>query len=173
MAHISVAVGNYAFLKGEYQNANIEYLSARSSGAYGDYVSYNLGNVYSALGESEAALEEWSAAAGTKDRRLLSRVRYNEGILLFEKGRYEKAFEAFRQALKLSPDFVNAKINLEYTLQKISAKTAPASSLSAAEARLTAAEAAETSRLLEYMRRKEESVWKSSPVPPASGAKDY
>ena len=59
--YIDVIEGNYAFSRGEYQEANLAYLKVKGEEPFDEYISYNLGNVYYALGEIDSAFEEWES----------------------------------------------------------------------------------------------------------------
>jgi tetratricopeptide (TPR) repeat protein len=156
-----VAQGNHAFTKGDYQEANIAYIKAAASEYYQSWIAYNLGTVYYALGESEAAEIEWNIAAETDSPELLFRVLFNRGVLAYELGQYQNAYEDFRNALELNPASVEAKINLEYSLERIS-------SVSAGEGNQTEASSTgandngEVSRILNYLKRAENQVWIST-----------
>jgi Ca-activated chloride channel family protein len=118
-AYFDVLEGNYAFSRGEYQTANYEYILARRKGEDYDRILYNIGNVYHALGEGQAALEKWENARDEEDRALVYRIAFNRGVLFYELGRYSEAYTMFRKALKLHPEDVEAKTNLEYCLRKL------------------------------------------------------
>ncbi len=161
--YYSVWKGNNAFVAGDYQSANTEYLGALDKGTHVDYISYNLANVYYALGEGEAALDEWKTASFTGDPELLFRTMYNKGVLEFERGRYEDAFSSFKKALEINSESRNAKINLEYSLRRMKA------SANAAEAASSGAEASKKNeipdkiqRVLQFIKQKDASSWKAS-----------
>ena len=61
--YMQVVDGNYDYSRGEYKDANFTYIQALDSLLYTERISYNLGNVYHSLGESEAAMEEWDIAS--------------------------------------------------------------------------------------------------------------
>ena len=116
--YLRVLEGNYAFSRGDYMTANLDYIRAEREMAHLPRIHYNVGNVYHALGESDAALEKWQRAENREDEELLYRIAFNRGVLYYERGNYQEAYRAFRRALKFSPDDVEAKVNLEYALRK-------------------------------------------------------
>jgi Ca-activated chloride channel family protein len=120
--YLDVIEGNYAFSRGDYMTANLEYIRAERQGAFLPRIHYNLGNVYHALGESEAALDEWERAGDADDESTMYRIAFNHGVLYYESGDYQGAYRAFRRALKFRPDDIEAKVNLEYSLRKQSLK---------------------------------------------------
>ncbi len=117
--YVRIFSGNYAYSRGDYQDANLMYIKAASSGAYSDYVSYNLGNVYYALGEASSALDKWKKSIKSKDSRVVFSSSFNRGVQLYELSRYEEAFVYFKKSLEIKPSDVSSKINLEYCLLKM------------------------------------------------------
>ena len=158
--HLAVLRGNSAYRKGEYQEANVEYLGALEYGEYADYVSFNLGAVYNALGENEAALDEWQKVLLSRNASLSFKTIFNLGTLYYRQGRYEEAYRSFRKALELEPGSMSAKINLEHALAKLQAKgKEPDSRQGAAAAPGRFSE--EVTRVLDYVQRKEGHVWRA------------
>ena len=118
--YMQVVDGNYDYSRGEYKDANFTYIQALDSLLYTERISYNLGNVYHSLGESEAAMEEWDIASMYgDDPQLSSRIAFNRGVLYYELGSYQQAYNEFRKVLTLDPDDIEAKANLEYCLRKL------------------------------------------------------
>jgi len=117
--YYNVLEGNYAFSRGEYKTANYQYIIAKQEGSRYDRIAYNIGNVYHALGEGRAALEKWDEAKDDSDQELLYRIAFNRGVQFYEMGNYSEAYSMFRKALKVRPEDVEAKTNLEYCLRKM------------------------------------------------------
>lgn len=159
--YIDVMEGNYAFSRGEYQEANLAYLNVKEQELYSDYISYNLGNVYYALGEIDSAFEEWGAMDGKLGTEITIRSFFNTGVLLFELSRYEESYKIFRSILELDPNYINAKINLEYCIQKMNFTTENRFGI----VKIDPEESDKTddvSRLLDFVRRRETNIWKAS-----------
>ena len=159
-AYLDVIRGNYAFSRGEYQEANLDYLKVTDSVGYSDYTSYNLGNVYYALGEIDSAFKEWQSIDRDIVDEITIRSFFNTGVLLFELSRYEEAYKTFRNILDLEPSNINAKINLEYCIQKMNFSS---------ENRIDSRESSfeelqktdDISRVLDFVKRRESNIWKS------------
>jgi len=163
---VRVAAGNYAYERGNYQQALVHYLVGAESSDRESWFSYNIGNVYHALGESEAALEMWALAARSPDQSIQFGTSFNRGVLLYEMGRYQDAYEAFRHALTVNSASTDAKINLELSLQKIQAEDSATSSESAQRGgEPEDGVNQETMRIIEYVRRKEEQQWTANRQP--------
>ena len=157
----SVLRGNLTYGRGQYQKSILHYLEAEDSAASGrDVIYYDLANVYFALGEGDAALRAWSQAENaTDDVNLLFRIAFNRGVLYYQRGHYDEAYRAFRQALLIRPSDLEAKINLEESLSRVRA-TAPASPESGLQNSRDEGDA-DKQRLLDYVRRKEVDAWTS------------
>ena len=154
---VRVLAGNMAHGRGQYQRAILHYLAAeKHPGSAADTVHYNLGNIYYALGEGEAALRSWARAENsTENVETLFRVAFNRGVLYYQWGRFEESYRSFRRALVLKPSDMDTKINLEDSLSRIRTElTAPGDTASSP---LRGDEGAR--RLLDYVRRKEAVDW--------------
>ncbi len=155
----SVLRGNYSFSRGEYQAAIVRYLEALDQEHSTQWILYNLGNVYHALGETEAALRTWDDIAEFDDIQIQFGVSFNRGVLFFEMGRYADAYAEFRRALRLAPQDLDAKINVELAFQRMTAgEQAQAVRPTETQARPEVS-GEEAARILEYMRRREGRQW--------------
>jgi tetratricopeptide (TPR) repeat protein len=154
-------MGNQNFIKGEFQSANIHYLKtlAAKEGKFDQWIRYNLGNVYFALGEREGAVEQWLQASGSESTTLKFSTLFNTGIYYYEEGRYGEAYSSFKEALEIDPSQIDAKRNLELALEKMESQenTPEKETVSRQERRLPNKDYAE--RVLEYVKRKEEQQW--------------
>jgi len=160
-AYLNVVEGNYAFSRGEYQEANLDYLKVNDKKLFRDYLSYNLGNVYYALGEIDSAFTEWHSIDNEPVNDITIRSFFNTGVLLFELSRYEEAFKIFRKILELDSSNVNAKINLEHCIQKMNFTTE--NRVNSQDTSMEKFEKAEdVSRVLDFVKRRESHVWKPS-----------
>lgn len=159
--YYSVLAARHEYNRGNYQEANIALIGAQEHGLYEEWIAYDLGTVYYALGESTAAEQEWSLAVEADSEALLYRSFFNLGVLQYELGRYRDAYESFRNALEVDPTSMDAKINLEYSLEKMSVDE-PEPGASSAQAQTTEDERGEVERILKYLSRTEEPIWKST-----------
>jgi len=157
--------GNFFNVRGFYTDAISSYLKARNYEA--PYAEYGLGSVYYALDETNAALERYKAAQESLSRynqedhrELRYRLFYNSGIIYFEKGQYEEAVRAFRDALKEDGSRIEAKRNLELSLLTISRNKSPQASSSEVK---NAAEGSgsRNTAIYNFLREMEQEQWKS------------
>jgi tetratricopeptide (TPR) repeat protein len=161
--------GNYAFERGEYQDATVQYLAAMyGEGGSQLWVKYNLGNVYFSLGEVESAMAMWEAAAQAADPDLLFAVNYNRGVAFYRMGDFHRAFSLFRDALLLRPDDRDTKVNLELAQRKLQAEELLAATVAAPAAFAPApAASAEAGRLYDFVTQKE-AAHRRQPAPAGS-----
>ncbi len=157
--HLRVLKGNYAHGQGHFQNATVDYLRAWEEREYREWVAYNLGNVYYALGEVQAALGMWERAQESDEADILFGVTFNKGVFYYERGRYDDAYTQFKRALEIDPGSVDAKVNLELVLQKIQAREQVTRGDEPSGSDGEGEPTAQSIRILEYMRRKEETRW--------------
>jgi tetratricopeptide (TPR) repeat protein len=132
-----VVSGNFNVTAGNYEIATLEYFRAMSTGLCEEWIRYNLGNVYGALGEPEYAAIELRKALAGKDPELLFRARFNLGNIFFEQGEYMRAFEEYKAALRIKPASPDAKKNLEMTTKRMENEEKRRASSQSGETRMT------------------------------------
>jgi tetratricopeptide (TPR) repeat protein len=119
--------GNRLHHRGLYEEAAAAYLSVAPT-TFGPsasaVLSFDLANVYARLGEGAAASELYARVRKTGLASLSASAWYNEGLLLYEKGRYAEAYRAFRSALELNPGDEDARWNLELAWRDFQRKSA-------------------------------------------------
>ena len=157
---LATVEGNYAFARGDYVRATINYLGAGGAQVQ-PYVAYNVGNTYLALGEIDAGVERLRSITASTDRELLGRVAFNLGNAGYEAGRYLEAAHHFRDALLLAPESMDAKVNLELALRKVRT-VPPRAGQDPAGAPGTSAQAV---RILEFIHRREPASLPALPPP--------
>lgn len=157
----TIIAGNQKYRSGEYQEAVINYLKGFDSESNRDYFYYNLGNVYSSLGEYPSAFSIWELTDGGVNTKLKFNLLYNRGFLEYQLGNYKEAYRLNREALAVMPSNIKAKINLELSLNKMNAASYGLSSESESAVNKEVFESDETKRILEYVRQKEAISWGS------------
>ncbi|NIZ18719.1 tetratricopeptide repeat protein [Entomospira culicis] len=108
-----VMVGNYRYEQGRYTQATTNYFSALQQEYEIDVIQYNLGVLYHAQGEVEAAQSKWELVDATAPDLLRAKAHYNRGVVLYQLGEYKQAIAQFRKALLLNSQDRAAKINME------------------------------------------------------------
>lgn len=135
----AVIEGNRLHDRGLYQDAIASYLSVKP-GTFGDVLRFDIANVYARLGEYPAAAALYAEVRKSGNAGLSAAAFYNEGILLYEKGRYAEAYRAFRSALALDPRDGDARRNLELAWRDLQRKTAAPPARAAESSRTTGGE---------------------------------
>ncbi len=179
-ATLAVLRGNFLFRGGEDALAAHKYLQVLEQerlGKWEDWLTYDLGSLYVSLGEVNPGLRvlygtlegfsDLPRELNRWDRELFYRTFFNAGVAHYEMGSFEEAAASFVQALRLEPDSLDAKINLELSIN---------ASLKAAGSRRRAAvkQAPETRQkndqetsdtVFEKIHKEERPAWASAPSP--------
>jgi Ca-activated chloride channel family protein len=111
--------GNSHFAQDEYEQALTEYQLAQVEAPDQAEPYYNASNAYNRQGQVEAAAAQAQQALKTADPGLAAQVWYNLGNAFFEAERWGEAIAAYQESLRLNPDDLDAKHNLELALQKL------------------------------------------------------
>jgi Ca-activated chloride channel family protein len=164
-----VMEGNFFTARGLYTEAISSYLNAMDYKDAAPYAEFGLGTAYFALDEGSAALERYIAAdLGIPELNreghgeLAYRVKYNMGIIYFEKGEYVEAARAVREALKIDSGRIEAKRNLELSLLTFNRTNVPqATSPEGSSENVREGTGSSSSVLFEYLKQKEQEQWKS------------
>src|SRR5690606_10156976 len=123
-----VEKGNRLYREGKYEEAAAAYQRVVDSGKASPQVHYNLGTALLALGRMQDAERHFQAALQGVEPELRQRTFYNMGNRFLQDGRSEQdlqqqgalldaAIEAYRRALRIEPQDIDAKWNLELALR--------------------------------------------------------
>lgn len=170
--------GSVQWNRKNYPNAVAQYLIAGDIARecedeeLADYALFGLATTYLMQDESEAALRRYGAISSDAPDTIKFAVLYNSGIIAHQNGDYQKAASYFRDALRIDSTSIDAKINLELSLQ--SAVTQSKSQ----EQTLTPVSENSESEVLEQalysvIRENEQKLWKSQQQSVQSTAADY
>jgi len=152
---------NYLFSHGRYDDAVIRYQKALQFEDSAPYAEYGLGLTFYFLDETEAALNRYDNSKRitqtlpeNEHRELRYRNFYNTGIIYFEKDDFISAARAFKEALRINPERIDAKRNLEICLKSILTDTG----------RMKPEERRSDTReiLFDYIKQHEQQYWKSA-----------
>jgi Ca-activated chloride channel family protein len=152
---------NYYISHGRHEDAITAFFEALDYQDAAPYAEYGLGSVFYLLGEGKAALDHYNAGKSLlenfppgENRELQYRINYNSGIVHFSEGDFGAAEAAFIDALRIGPDKIDAKRNLELSQMSLSRNNAGEGD-SAEEGK------AIRDVLFEYVRQQEQNQWKS------------
>ena len=117
--------GTFSFAKKQYSKAVSYFHSAQENAEKTgevqklSYTLYDLGTAYSLLGEDEAAMQKFSQISAEAPVSVQYGAYYNAGVLAHKNEDYEHAVEYFKKALEVDSTRVDAKINLELSIQSV------------------------------------------------------
>lgn len=111
------AAGNHLFNQQSYQESLYEYRQVQVKDPDLAEPFYNAANAYNRLGELDAVQTQTLQTIEIADPDLAARAWFNLGNAFFDTQSYSSAVEAYKEALRLTPDDLDAKHNLELALQ--------------------------------------------------------
>jgi len=113
--------GNEAFAEQNYEGALTAYVQAQEDQPEMAEPYYNAANTHYRLEDYERAQQEIEQALVGEERQenLDQNSYYNLGNVFFRGEQYEAAIEVYKEALRLNPDDLQAKQNLELALRQL------------------------------------------------------
>ena len=115
-----VLAGNKFFLQQKYDEANNAYRDAQLDNPTSPIIDYNIANTLYEKKKYEEAVKYYNKVAKNADDPLFqSKVYYNLANTLYRLNKLQDAIPAYTEALKLNPDDVDAKYNLEFVRAKL------------------------------------------------------
>lgn len=110
--------GNRAFGQGDYDIALQDYLDAQAELPERVEPGYNAANTHYRQDDFQAAQQRLLGVLQSAGESLAEFIYYNLGNAFFQTGQFDQAIESYKQALRLDPDDMDAKYNLELALQQ-------------------------------------------------------
>ena len=120
----SILEGTWNYHQKKYRQATADFLRAAESAEASqndflrEYALYNLASTYLIQNEAEAASSKFVLVAPDASPSVRFSALYNLGIISHRKGDYTAAADYFKQSLLIDSTNINAKINLELSLQQ-------------------------------------------------------
>ncbi len=111
--------GNELFQGEKYDQALNKYQDALLSDPENRRLQFNVGSTLYKKKKYEEALEGFQKVVGTDELEVEQNAYYNMGNTLYRMGKLPESILAYQQALKLNPDDMDAKYNLEYVRRKL------------------------------------------------------
>lgn len=109
-----VKQGNVLFYEQKYDEALNKYRDALVDNPESPAIRFNIGDAQYEKKKYEEALAEFEKSLSTDDILFQSQSYYNMGNTFFRMNKLPESILAYTQALKLNPDDMDAKYNLEY-----------------------------------------------------------
>lgn len=114
--------GLRAYRSGNYEKALKLLIDAQLENPDQPEILYNIGNAYYKTGNYKAAIDHYGQVVKSENEALKEKAYYNLGNSNYRLGKYENAIKDYQAALKLKPDDVDAKENLEFVKKIIEQK---------------------------------------------------
>ncbi len=119
--HDEVKAGNGKYLQKLYEDAANHYRKARPCAPdkrEQSKLKFNEGAVQYQKGDYDAAIDSFRQSLQSEDRDVQKKAFFNMGNVYLKKGNMEEAVNAYVSALKIDPNYLPAKKNLEYLMKK-------------------------------------------------------
>ncbi|ULQ60700.1 tetratricopeptide repeat protein [Brucepastera parasyntrophica] len=163
---LKILSGALASNRQDFDMAVMKFLTAEHEALIGDnpsvweYAEYGLVSVYLIQNEYEAAQNRLEGILDASSPDIRSGAWYHFGIIAYRRGEYQEAASYFRKALENKPDSIDAKINLELSLQNTKDETVE----STGQTRVfhgSTDEEHKNRTIFDLIRKKEQDRWKN------------
>jgi len=111
--------GNESYTNLDYSAALDAYEGAREQAPMSGELYYNVGNAMYRIEDFEGSLNEYDDALLYATGELRSRAFFNRGNAAFRVREYAQAVDAYIEVLRMDPDHLDAKHNLELALKQL------------------------------------------------------
>ena len=118
---ISYHKKNYRHSVAKFTEAS-ENAAAKNNSTALNYALYDLGTAYTMIGENDSALEQFKSISEDSPQAVRYVAFYNAGVIASRNQDYEEAQDFFKKALQIDSSKIDAKINLELSMQMGSGK---------------------------------------------------
>jgi tetratricopeptide (TPR) repeat protein len=115
--------GNTLYEQKEYTEAVNAYQAAQVAAPDAPEAYYNAASALAGTGRLQSAVAALEQALKTSDSDLTVKAYYNLGNVYFDLAQYDKAVEAYREALLRQPDDQDARHNYELALSRLPTPT--------------------------------------------------
>ena len=176
-----VLKGTFAFAQKHYSKAVSSFNLAREKERQKDkdsqiidYVTFDLATAYSLLGEDEAAMEKYFEINPDAPAAVRYGAYYNAGIIAHKNEDYEHAVEYFKKALEVDSTRLDAKINLELSIQSVEVNVRHSQSQATPTAEENGDNKDMEKAVFERIKENDQKQWKNSEVNQAQNlSEDY
>ncbi len=137
------------------------------------YAQFALASTYLSQNESDAAKERFERITADAPDHVRYAVLYNQGIIAHRKGDFKEASRFFKEALQIDGSNVNAKINLELSLQEELLHTQSRESGLSPVSENTSEQSDLEDAIYSIIRENEQKQWKNQQQEAESSKLDY
>jgi Ca-activated chloride channel family protein len=117
-SHISE--GNHMYEKNKYTDAEVEYKKALEKNQKSKEAQFNLGNSYYKQQRFDEAMREYgNSGVSMKSPEERAATYYNAGNSLYQSNKYQEAVDAYKQSLRLNPNYEDTRYNLQMARAKL------------------------------------------------------
>ncbi len=120
-----VKKGNKSFQQADYKKALDYYHQAETELPESPELQYNIAGALYQDGGYEQAVDKYTKALNTTDIKLEAAALYNLGNTYFRMQDYQNAIKSYEEALKLNPNDMDAKFNLELARRRFKEQIKP------------------------------------------------
>ncbi|HEX9933576.1 MAG TPA: tetratricopeptide repeat protein, partial [bacterium] len=120
--------GNKLYAEKKYDGALAKYQDALIENPNSSVAQFNVGDAAYKKSNWDKALEFFGKTLRTESVPLQSKTYYNTGNALYRQGKLAESIQAYEQALKLDPNDLDAKYNLEFVRAKLKQNAQPQNS---------------------------------------------
>ena len=109
--------------EGKFKDAGQSFSSARTDRPDDSRITYNQGNAHYKEGRFPEALQAFTQpSSDEKNPNIRKNAIYNTGNTLVKLGKLKEAESAYKEVLRLDPEDMDAKFNLEYVREQLKKK---------------------------------------------------
>ena len=117
-----IKTGNDLYRKGEYEKAGGEFQKVSTD----QRAKFNYGNALYKQNKKDEAAAVYDGLSTIENKpELRSQSFYNKGVILSGKQKLEESIEAYKNTLRLDPDDIQARENLQKALLELKKKQPP------------------------------------------------
>ncbi|OQY96422.1 MAG: hypothetical protein B6D37_02690 [Sphingobacteriales bacterium UTBCD1] len=118
--------GNEYYKRQQYSEALKEFSKINEGDSLSEEARYNQANTLYKLGKKDESIKMFKQLSGiVKDTLFLSKLSYNEAVVLGSEGNLEESISAYEQALLFNPQDEQARDNLQKALLELKKKSSP------------------------------------------------